>query len=338
MGQDSRKTLFVYRSPVRAGLALAALAVAGCVATEATPTGAAGAGGLAGTTGAAGMTTGAAGMTTGAAGNPCPSPATARMTWLLAHDATGPEVSCEEGKATTVTLLMNSKRSEFSCNAKMGTSVALTPDTYTPRVIVSNAAGTALSQGNLAPVTVGACGVIELGKIRFLVNANSTGAAGMGGAVSTGAAGMGLAGNGGAGTTGAAGTGAAGSTGAAGMTGGTGPCDAKPIFAAHSCAFETACHDGKGSAAAFDMKTPGWENMLVGRLPKAGGSAGIGSACLSQTTPFLVAGSKPARGLFLDKMFLVQPACGDRMPLLPPPLTPQEMDCIQRWANGLTSK
>jgi hypothetical protein len=319
---------------------VAALAVAGCVASEATPTGTAGTGGLAGTTGAAGMTTGAAGMTTGAAGmttgaagNACPSPATARMTWLLAHDATGPEVSCDQGKAATVTLLMNSTPTEFSCNAKMGTSKPLQPGMYTPRVIVSNAAGTALSQGNLAPVNVGSCGIIELGKIRFLVNANSTGAAGAGGAAGMG----GLAGNGGAGQ-GAAGTGAAGTTGAAGMTGGTGPCDAKPIFAAHSCAFETACHDGKGSAAAFDMKTAGWENMLVGRLPKAGGSAGIGSACLSQTTPFLVAGSKPARGLFLDKMFLVQPPCGDRMPLLPPPLTPQEMDCIQRWANGLTSK
>jgi hypothetical protein len=151
---------------------------------------------------------------------------------------------------------------------------------------------------------------------------------------------MGVAGNGGAGN-GAAGTGAAGS----GAAGATGPCDAMPIFAAHSCAFDMACHDAKGSAAAFDMKTAGWEKMLVGRTPRPGGSPGIGSACLGMTTPYLIAGSKPAKGLFLDKLgaFIdpakqTKPLCGDRMPLLPPQLSPQELDCIQRWANAITSK
>jgi hypothetical protein len=326
MGHDRPSKLLVYPALVWGGLIALAI-VAGCVASEVTPTGAAGTGGPAGTSGAAGSgvagTTGAAG--TGAA---CPMPATAHMTWTIAHEATGPEISCDEGKASGVTLLMNTMRSDFPCNAKAGTSAGLPPGTYTPRVVVTNAQGTALSQGNLAQITIPSCGVTELGKIRFLVSpAPLTGAAG-----TTGSAGTGAAGTGAAGTTGAAGS------GAAGTGGGTGPCDAMPIFAAHSCSFDMACHDAKGSAAAFDMKTAGWEKMLVGRLPRPGGSAGIGSSCLASGMPFLVAGSKPAKGLFLDKLFQVKPPCGDRMPLLPPVLTAQEMDCVQRWANGLTSK
>src|SRR5262249_26180316 len=100
-----------------------------------------------------------------------------------------------------------------------------------------------------------------------------------------------------------------------------------------------ACHDAKGSAAAFDMKTAGWQNMLVGRVPRPGGSAGIGSSCLNMNYQYLIKGSKPAKGLFLDKLNpdpAFKTPCGDRMPLLPPMLSPQEFDCVQRWANGLT--
>jgi hypothetical protein len=318
------------------------------MAGEAGPTGAAGNGGPAGTSGIAGTgvagagpagTSGAAGMGAAGTGAACTSPAKAHMSWLLAHDASGPEITCESVGATTVTILMNSRASNFPCNAKSGTTVDLPAGMYTPRVLVANAAGTALSQGNLADVAVPSCGVVELGKIRFLVSAN-TGAAGTSGAAGSGA----VAGSGGgAGTNGAAGTGAAGS-GAAGFMGGTGPCDAMPIFTMHSCAFNMACHDAMGSAANFDMVTSGWEKMLVGRTARPGGKQGIGSACLGVNTPYLVAGSKPAKGLFLDKLGIyldpkqTKPVCGDRMPLLPPQLSPQEMDCIQRWANGITSK
>jgi hypothetical protein len=118
------------------------------------------------------------------------------------------------------------------------------------------------------------------------------------------------------------------------MTGGTGPCNALPISATHQCAFMSACHDAKGTSAGFDMATTGWEKTLVGRTPNKGGSAGFMSLCPS-TDVYLVAGSNPARGLFLDKL-KPNPPCGNMMPALGSALTASELDCVQRWANGLT--
>jgi hypothetical protein len=138
------------------------------------------------------------------------------------------------------------------------------------------------------------------------------------------------------GTSGAAGAGGASGTAGAGGTTGTGPCNAMPIFATHSCAAAMACHDANGSAAGFNMASTGWEKNLVGKYPKAGGAAGLGSACLAAGKPYLVAGSAPATGLFLDKLISAKPACGAQMPLIPPNLTPSELDCVQRWANALT--
>jgi hypothetical protein len=106
-----------------------------------------------------------------------------------------------------------------------------------------------------------------------------------------------------------------------------------PIFATHNCMVAMACHDASGSAANFNMVANGWEKTLVGRPPKSGGAAGLGSQCLAAGMPYLVAGSNPAKGLFLTK--LNHPSCGQQMPLLPPDLTAQELDCVQRWANGL---
>ena len=84
------------------------------------------------------------------------------------------------------------------------------------------------------------------------------------------------------------------------------------------------------------MASPGWENNLVGKMPKAGGAAGLSSVCAGSGMPYLVAGSSPARGLFLDKLMSTKPACGVRMPLLTSYLNASELDCVQRWANGLT--
>jgi hypothetical protein len=285
-----------------------------------------------GTAGSAGTTTGTAGSmgggggtgvagTGGAAGTTaCVMPPTAHMAWTIGRDATGAEVPCDQAGAATVQLLMNSIRSEFTCGAKMGTTPGLVPGAYTPRVLLVGAQGTVLSQGNLPPLTIPSCGAIALTSVRFLVTASSAGTGGVGGTGGTG---------GGAG--GSTGTGGTGGTG-----GGTGPCDAMPIFAVHSCAVDMACHDNKGSAAAFDMKTVGWEKRLVGISPKAGGGAGLGSVCTNVGMPYLVAGSVPARGLFLGKLMQTKPPCGAQMPLIPPNLTAQELDCVQRWANALT--
>jgi hypothetical protein len=156
-----------------------------------------------------------------------------------------------------------------------------------------------------------------------------------------GAWGCGGGGNdtGGGGTSGGAGT-----TGAAGTSGA--PCDAMPLFAleddktnphGRSCTIDGACHDSKGSAANFDMTTAGWQNRLVGKLPAGGGT--LASMCkpgAGANTPYLVAGSSPATGLFLEKIN-ANPPCGVRMPNLGSPFNATELACVQSWANGLVA-
>jgi hypothetical protein len=115
--------------------------------------------------------------------------------------------------------------------------------------------------------------------------------------------------------------------------GGSGPCDPAPIFAEKAC---VACHDKTGAFGGFDMATAGWEARMVGMAPKGGGSA-TPSVCATGGRVYLVAGSAPATGLFLDKLKAKTASlCGDTMPLALEPMTPTELDCVQRWANGLT--
>jgi hypothetical protein len=83
------------------------------------------------------------------------------------------------------------------------------------------------------------------------------------------------------------------------------------------------------------MASPGWEKNLVGKNPKGGTPSGGIAAVCPTTMPYLVAGSSPARGLFLDKL-KAKPSCGAEMPLLTDYLNASELDCVQRWANGLT--
>jgi hypothetical protein len=107
------------------------------------------------------------------------------------------------------------------------------------------------------------------------------------------------------------------------------------IFAMHSCAYPGACHDANGTSANFNMATPGWEKNLVGKMPKGGGSSGFASACAQVGMPYLIAGSQPARGLFLEKL-QPKPPCGSEMPVLTTYLSADELACVQTWANGLT--
>jgi hypothetical protein len=112
--------------------------------------------------------------------------------------------------------------------------------------------------------------------------------------------------------------------------GGSG-CDVTAIFA--GC---VACHDERGSFGGFDMKSAGWEARLVGGAPTGASSA---SECTGGDRVYLVAGSAPASGLFLDKLRPdTATSCGDQMPLLAPPLDASAMACVQQWANALTAR
>ena len=59
--------------------------------------------------------------------------------------------------------------------------------------------------------------------------------------------------------------------------------------------------------------------------------------CSAVKTPFLVPGSQPATGLFLDKLTSSFGGCGIRMPSINGPVSAADMECIQRWANALTA-
>jgi hypothetical protein len=114
--------------------------------------------------------------------------------------------------------------------------------------------------------------------------------------------------------------------------GGTQVCDPAPIFAARNCAL-AGCHDAAGSSANFDMMTPGWQTQLVGVTPEGGGS--LPSKCVD-SGPYLVPGSNPAAGLFMQKLNADAPAaCGDLMPLVGTRLSAADLDCVQSWANAL---
>jgi hypothetical protein len=130
----------------------------------------------------------------------------------------------------------------------------------------------------------------------------------------------------------ATGSGAGGGTSAG--TGGTGApaCDPTPIFTMKICG-NAACHDASATAANFDMVTAGWQTHLVGVNPKG---AGLNPSMCAPNGPYLVAGVLPAKGLFIDKLKTdVAPPCGAVMPLVGPPLSAADMDCVQSWADAL---
>jgi hypothetical protein len=247
----------------------------------------------------------------------------------MGRDATGMGLTCAQAGAITVDVFMDSTRYEFPCGNNSAVISPLVPATYSVRVLVIGAQGTVITPVATGNVIIPSCGTADIGVVKFTVASPSTGGAGSGG--SSGAAGS--SGAGGAGGRGGAG----GATGAGGAAGAAGPCDIKALFAQHSCTLDMACHDSKGSAAGFDMVTAGWEKAMIGRVPRAGGAVGLPSKCIGSGMPYLVAGSSPARGLFLTKLGAATQPCGDRMPLVPAYFTPAELACVQTWANGVVA-
>ena len=68
------------------------------------------------------------------------------------------------------------------------------------------------------------------------------------------------------------------------------------------------------------------------------GTADNGSRCMTNSTPYLDAGSNPATGLLIDKVTMTHPPCGDQMPEDAPfPLSTTQKSCIIQWATTLTS-
>jgi hypothetical protein len=306
-----------------------AMAIAGsCVPAGDEPGSAGNGGGAAGVTAAAGTAGGQAGTNatgvagTGAAGA-CANGPGIKVGWTLGRDATGMGLTCAQAGVVRIDVFVDSTRHEFQCGASPAVVSPLAPGPYTVRVLVIGAQDAVIAPSAMGSVMLAGCGIFDLGTVKFTVSPSTNGGAGTGG---------------GAGSSGAGGSGGKGGAGSSGAAGTPPPCDAKAIFAQHSCTVDSACHDAKGSAAAFDMVTAGWEKAMIGRLPKAGGASGLGSACIGSGMPYLVAGSNPARGLFLTKLGAGGTiTCGARMPLVPSYLTQTELDCVQKWANGVVA-
>ena len=52
---------------------------------------------------------------------------------------------------------------------------------------------------------------------------------------------------------------------------------------------------------------------------------------------YLVPGSSPATGLFMEK-FKANPSCGAKMPNLGDSVSSVDLECFQRWANVLATQ
>jgi hypothetical protein len=114
----------------------------------------------------------------------------------------------------------------------------------------------------------------------------------------------------------------------------------KTANASTGCTVINACHDNQGSAAGLDLITAGWQTKLVGGNPVAnkGSQMSNYSACVGHG-PYLMAGSKPAAGLIIDKLnpAVPTPPCGVHMPNLGVMLSATQFACVQSYFTTLTS-
>jgi hypothetical protein len=112
-------------------------------------------------------------------------------------------------------------------------------------------------------------------------------------------------------------------------TGGA-PCDAfTTILSSQRCSM-SGCH-GATNTQGVELQSPG----VIARLLDVKSTS---ATCGSNTTPYLVRGSNPAAGLFMDK-FLATPPCGLVMPFagFGGEINPQELACITDWATAVTT-
>ncbi len=79
------------------------------------------------------------------------------------------------------------------------------------------------------------------------------------------------------------------------------------------------CHKAMNPAAGLDLATAGAKMRLVGRM----------SRCMNK--PLVT--SDPVGGHLFDKLGGAVTGCGNRMPLMGTPLTPDEIQCMKDWIN-----
>jgi hypothetical protein len=151
-------------------------------------------------------------------------------------------------------------------------------------------------------------------------------AAGSGGRASGGTGGRASGGSGGRASGGSAGSAQASEAGAAGSgdTGGSssGGCDAFGILAARCSG--AGCH-GAGSSNSNFAESEAIAESLAGSDPVTAG-------CEGEST--LINPDNPRDSLLILKVNGTTP-CGSPMPLIPPPLTDDEVTCLEDWIGSL---
>jgi hypothetical protein len=129
------------------------------------------------------------------------------------------------------------------------------------------------------------------------------------------------------------GTGSGGSTGSGGG-GATADCTGSndpQMILTTSCGSGAGCHIPGGALSAGLDLTP--DSNIGSRLVGVKSSGSGQSMCGSNTEPYLMAGSNPATGLFIDK--LGNPPCGLKMPEVGS-ITATQVQCLKDWATTLT--
>src|SRR3954465_1567575 len=140
--------------------------------------------------------------------------------------------------------------------------------------------------------------------------------------------------------TGGSGSGTGGSTGTGGSSGTCTGDNAGPAIVTTNCA-TTFCHipgtKNAGVSGGLDLTVDANIGArLVGVMTV--GTVDNGSACITNTIPYLNANSNPATGLLIDKVTMAHPPCGGQMPdSAPMPLSATKQSCLIEWATTLTS-
>ncbi|MBX3131364.1 MAG: hypothetical protein KF718_31895 [Polyangiaceae bacterium] len=84
------------------------------------------------------------------------------------------------------------------------------------------------------------------------------------------------------------------------------------------------CHDADEPAAGLDLITPGIAGRVLGTVSTGSINEGL---CDGEV---LVDPTDPESSLFIEKVTLKTPRCGDRMPLAAP-LSKANIDCVRQW-------
>ncbi|HEY0708222.1 MAG TPA: hypothetical protein VGG33_15565, partial [Polyangia bacterium] len=87
----------------------------------------------------------------------------------------------------------------------------------------------------------------------------------------------------------------------------------------------SGCHGSKEPIVGLDLVSPGMEQRLINVV------------ALGCRPDRLVIPGDPDKSLMYQKVADLKPECGVRMPIAPPHLAIEEVECLRRWITGLAA-